>query len=408
MKDEKLINIDSFNPNKQKVSYKPRKMSCTYTLSFIWIGAMYISLYFSFKSKKAVYSVTFFFLYLFYQIMQIYIFCGKCMFFSKKIYRLEKKLDELFLQGPKIEIVVECYHIDSRNDNEGNTTSYDKITYRENINFDYYSWKDISGFFQVENEAKNNKKYPFIVLDIDVDVYFADSITIYDLNKLKDELIEKNKHRDKYIRVIVNKGISRLGTHKIIYIEPKGMSFILTFPLHLIPIVSECYNIYLEYYYHYYCQKFKIRKVISTRYNFVHIYTNDCDNCHGFNCFIYLFFGLFFPPLYECYKIYLDKQYDCQTFKIRKVISTRNNVKKDEKYNLISSGLNGRDGKIMYKNIGSINTNYELKEPTKEELDKSMEYNNLIPYFNINNIEEGIYIVSDINTPLNNNTHSPS
>ena len=37
-----------------------------------------------------------------------------------------------------------------------------------------------------------------------------------------------------------------------------------------------------------------------------------------------------------------------------------------------------------------------------------MEYNNLIPNFNINNVGEGIYIVSDINTPLNNNTHSPS
>ena len=36
-----------------------------------------------------------------------------------------------------------------------------------------------------------------------------------------------------------------------------------------------------------------------------------------------------------------------------------------------------------------------------------MEYNNLIPNFIINNVGEGICIVSDINTLLNNNTHSP-
>ena len=36
-----------------------------------------------------------------------------------------------------------------------------------------------------------------------------------------------------------------------------------------------------------------------------------------------------------------------------------------------------------------------------------MEYNNLIPNFIINNVGEGICVVSDINTLLNNNTHSP-
>ena len=116
---------------------------------------------------------------------------------------------------------------------------------------------------------------------------------------------------------------------------------------------------------------------------------------------------MFFPPLFECYKIYLDCHYYCQTFKIRKIISTRNNLKNDEKYNLMTPGLNINNETIKYDNIGYINTNYELKEPTKEELDKSMEYNNLIPNFIINNVGEGICVVSDINTLLNNNTHSP-
>ena len=76
----------------------------------------------------------------------------------------------------------------------------------------------------------------------------------------------------------------------------------------------------------------------------------------------------------------------------------------------MTPGLNYNDETIKFENTGSINTNYELKEPTKEELDKSMEYNNLIPNFNINNVSKDIYIVRDINTPLNknNNTNTPS
>ena len=73
----------------------------------------------------------------------------------------------------------------------------------------------------------------------------------------------------------------------------------------------------------------------------------------------------------------------------------------------MTPGLNYNNELIKYENTGNINNNYELKEPTKEELDKSMEYNNLIPNFNINNVGEGICVVSDINTLLNNNTHSP-
>ena len=36
---------------------------------------------------------------------------------------------------------------------------------------------------------------------------------------------------------------------------------------------------------------------------------------------------------------------------------------------------------IKYENKRSIHTNYDLKEPTKEELDKHIRYNNLIHDF---------------------------
>ena len=78
-------------------------------------------------------------------------------------------MNELFSQNPKIELKIECYHTDFSDD-----SSSDKVTYNEKINFEYYSWKDISGIFQLENVEAKNKKYPFIILEIQYDIFFGD------------------------------------------------------------------------------------------------------------------------------------------------------------------------------------------------------------------------------------------
>ena len=80
-------------------------------------------------------------------------------------------MNELFSQNPKIELNIECYHIEFVNDSEGKASTYDKVTYNEKIN---YSWKDISGIFQLENIEAKNKKYPFIILEIQYDIFFGD------------------------------------------------------------------------------------------------------------------------------------------------------------------------------------------------------------------------------------------
>ena len=107
-----------------------------------------------------------------------------------------------FSQSPKIELNVECYHTVSSGDSE-----YDEVTYKEIVTFDYYSWKDISGIFRLENIEAKNYEYPFIKLYLEQEVYFADSISIYDLNQMKNYFIEKNKNRDKEIRISINKTI---------------------------------------------------------------------------------------------------------------------------------------------------------------------------------------------------------
>ena len=244
-------------------------------------------------------------------------------------------MNELFSQTPKIELNVECYHTVSSGDSE-----YDEVTYKEIVTFDYYSWKDISGIFRLENIEAKNYEYPFIKLYLEQEVYFADSISIYDLNQMKNFFIEKNKYKDQKIRVIVNKTIPGLEEFNLICIDPKNAP------------------------------------------------------CLFFNKKLFIFL-IFLPPLCELYKIYIDSKCHYQKFKIRKAISTRNNLNNDEKYNLMTPGLNYNGKIIKYENIGNINTNYDLKEPTKEELDKSMEYNNLIPNFNINNIDEGIEMTND-------------
>ena len=232
---------------------------------------------------------------------------------------IEKKMNDLFSQSPKIELTVECYHTLYSGDSE-----IDKVTYKENVKFDYYSWKDISGIFILGNiEAQN---YPFIKLYLEQEIYFSDSISIYDLNQMKDNLIEKNKEKDKKISLIDNRTIPGFDKYNLICIDPKNA------------------------------------------------------HCLYFNKILFNIL-IFIPPLCVLYIFYLESKCHYQRFIIRKVISTRKDLNNDEKYNLMIPGLKYNGELIKYENTGNINNNYDLKEPTKEELDKSMEYNNLVPNF---------------------------
>ena len=274
MDEEKLIDLNSYNPNEEKVENVSHKMPCPYWISFTWIGLIFLFLYLYIKSGNEIFGNICLVIYLFYVFSQFFvIFFGYNQFFLNRIDGIEETMKELFSDGPKIEITVTCYHNVSTDDG-----GFEKVTYKEIFNFDYYSWKDISGIFRLESNEAKKKKYPFILLEIDHDIYFADSMSIDDLNQMKEELIKKNKDRDKNIRITVNKIIPGLEKFNLICIDPKNVP------------------------------------------------------CFDFNITLFYTF-IFIPPLCEFYKIYLDCHYYCQTFKIRKVISTRNNLNNDEKYN---------------------------------------------------------------------------
>ena len=346
-----LIDLETYDPNKV-IIYENKKCCCCKIL-INWFLQIMVSLSLSImiiiiiitkKMESPIPFIIFMFFYIIYIIVNL---CSETAKILKEIQfneGIEKILNDLFSQPPKINIYINCFDLKINN----NGTS-DSISYRKNVDFAYYSWKDVSGILKLGNNE--NKKYPFIKLYLDYDIYYADSMSIYDLNRFKDKLKEINKDK-KFFSVTDNKIIPNFNKIQLICIDP------LNFP---------CF--------------------VSIKY-------------------FYLFT---FIPFSEFYKIYINILCYNQTFKIRKVISTRKDLNNDEKYNLMTPGLNYNGELIKYENTGNTNSNYELKEPTKEELDKSMEYNNLIPNFNINNIDEGIYIVKDIDTPLiNDNTNTNS
>jgi hypothetical protein len=213
---------------------------------------------------------------------------------------IKKKMNEYFCQSPTIKIkIIE-------------NISMGKEKRRECFNFKYYSWKDISDIFQLENNGDINKNYFFIKLYLKLEIFFADSMTINDLKKIEDEY--KEKWKNEMLTIDFYNYIPQLGKYYFISIDPKNIP---------------CY----------------INK-------------------------IFFYISLIIPPLCELYKIYIDSKCYYQTFIIRKVISTSNNLNNDEKYNLIIPGLNYNNELIKYENKENINSKDDLKELIKEKSDE--------------------------------------
>ena len=73
-------------------------------------------------------------------------------------------------------------------------------------------------------------------------------------------------------------------------------------------------------------------------------------------------------------------------FVIRKVISSRNNILKEEKFINLSPKLKLNENFIEFpeEETTYINQDFKLNEPYEEDKEKSQKYIEFLPYFNIN------------------------
>ena len=270
-------------------------------------------------------------------IIYSYSFIGLCLGKNRAIKLLDninqstsinEIIDTLLKEKPLVSVNCLCYHTETRSntyvDQNGNVrTQYSTVmvpTYTESQHLNIFSYLDISGIFRLKETSKK-----YIQLQLGKEINFNDEITIYDIQTIINDLYQKNRFRDLYISI----GVDR--------VLPSFKDF------HLIKLTNE-------------------------------------NNCFLQKWIYYLFFVLTFEKFYE---LYLDCICSKQFFVIKKIVSSRENVLENPKYSQFISGYNINEENITYQKdiLGGIDKEIEVKLPTEREIALSKDYNKYIPQY---------------------------
>ena len=258
-----------------------------------------------------------------------------------------EEMGKYFRTLPIINFMCECYHyetiVHTRTDSQGRTETYTTtekvISYTETYSLPYYSERDVSGLFYLNCDKVYAEKKHFIKLKLKEEINFADSISYMDYEYEKDYFWRRNRFRDVYFDFKEERFIPGLVRHNLIKMtnnEPWTVNFGLFF-LFTILTFSEFYKLYVDSFCVY--QRFTIRKIVSTRYD-------------------------------------LNQQV------YQNLIPQINIITQQYKY--------------QPKDYNHLNTNYEVKLPTKEEIEKAKQYETKIPDYQISsgkgNIQAGVII----------------
>jgi hypothetical protein len=214
----------------------------------------------------------------------------------------------------------------------------------------YYSMRDVSGLFYLNCDEAYVKKKFYIKLRLNEEINFADEISYMNYEYYKEQFWRKNRFRDAYMDFEETRKVPGLISHNLIKIgqnDPCIVSF-GWFTIFTLLTLCEFYKIYINSLFVY--QKYKIRKIISTRYDL-----NE--------------------PLYS------------------------------NKYSELIPQLNLIDQQYSYKpeSYNYINREAEVDLPTKEELERAEQYKDKIPDYRISSGNGQTQAGVIIDTPNNSN-----
>ena len=188
-----------------------------------------------------------------------------------------EKMEELFCGRPIVAFNCVCYHYETRTvyytDSQGRSQSRTE-TYRVNTHFDsfivpYHSSRDVSGPFILNIEKANILKKDYIKLQLDLEISWADAISYSDYEKYKADFIERNRYIDTYMDFSEERKLQGFNAYNLIKINENSSSFINVYwyMLSILLTLTQYYKWFIDYK----CihQKFKIIKLLSTRYNLI-------------------------------------------------------------------------------------------------------------------------------------------
>ena len=245
-----------------------------------------------------------------------------------------QKMGRNFQTPPEICFHCECYHyVDVEyytTDKDGNkhrhTRKEKRVTYTERYALPYYSERDVSGLFYLNCERAVVEKKHYIKLELKEEINFADAISYYDYERAKRHFWLRNRFRDTHFSFWETRTIPGMDHHNLVKLVDREpcMVNMLFFVIFTFLMVAEIFSIYVDSFCVY--QKFKVRKLVSTRY--------DLNQ-----------------PVYQTFVPQLD---------------------------LISNQY--QYGQEYYN---YVNQSYDLQLPTQEELEASKQYQNKIPDYQI-------------------------
>ena len=258
-----------------------------------------------------------------------------------------EKMGIHFRTPPEIRFHCECYHYRTvhytTRDKDGHVHHHTRtervVTYRETYSLPYYSERDVSGLFYLNCDAAYIRRKHYIKLELKEEINFADAISYMDYEYEKDRFWRRNRFRDVHFDFRESRIIPGMNHHNLIKMtasEPCTVNYFF-FLLFTILTFSEFYKAYVNSFCVY--QKFKVRKLVSTRY--------DLNQ-----------------PVYQGFVPQLNlivQQYDYQP----------------EYYNY-------------------INKDYQVKLPTQEELERAKQYQNKVPDYQLSSgggqIQAGVIV----------------
>ena len=240
-------------------------------------------------------------------------------------------IENLFKEKPEIEITCRCYHVETRKitytdmygKKQTTYTSDTYYSYSESKKLNIFSYLDISGIFRLK---QTNKKY--IMLQLGKEINFNDVLTLLDIENIKNDLYVRNRYKDEYITIQVN------------------------------------------------------RNILS----FKDFYLIKLTNSKNFLLHKWIYILCFILTIDKFYDLYIDCICAHQFFIIKKIVSARENVLQNPIYSKFISGYNINNQEVISQreSLGGIDENIEVKLPTEEEIEKSKAFNKYIPQYNIN------------------------
>jgi hypothetical protein len=300
----------------------------------------------------------------FYLIYILIEFCSPIFSYLSNIQlgdSMYNKMKILFANYPEIKFHCECYHKRRnrivRKDSQGREdVRYEEervTTYVDDYVMPYYSCKDVSGLFFLNIPEAQAKEKFFIKLSLGLEINFADAISYSDYIYQKEMFWQKNRFRDLYFDFNEKRTLRDYKKYNLVQIGngiPKN--------------VGKCYyalSVFLLY------------------------------------C--------------EFYKRFIDNFCINQHYKIRKIISTRYNLLSQQyvvMYQQLVPSLNLIQNNYTYttQETGYTNTSYNCQLPTEEELKQAEQYSSYVPNYQVCSVG-GQMVVQDIPQFENMNYNIP-